>query len=86
MIALYESSMNGVPKSYLRFHASITALNSISAIVISLPVNSKRARFALLFDSFCDALYAVGPIGQLLYSTFTMFSEASKEKYCLVRR
>ena len=74
--------MNGVAKGYLQFHAAIIALNSISAIVISMKFNSNRAQFALLFDSFCDVLYSIGPLVVLVYNAVTLFSEESREKYC----
>jgi hypothetical protein len=55
-IALYHASNNGVTKGFLQFHAAVIALNSVSALLISLRVTARRAQQVLLLDSTADLI------------------------------
>ena len=75
-VALYHASVNGVSKGFLQFHAFVIALNSISAVLISLRVTSTRSQLVLLIDSGADfkCKSELNSVYVCVYTVYTVYT------------
>ena len=83
-IALVEEASAGVDKGFLQFHASVIALNSFSAIVLTLPMTARRVQISLIYDSFCDCCYGMMSVYYVFLIVLPhVFSESWMQRFCV---